>query len=166
MKINKWYEKVEKIFTENADKILAAENTEDGAYFTLDGYVLYFLPGQHIMGVKPTIFKNGLSAAFGENANLADSLTHGEIVNFNHNGKPRKAIKLEVNAGNKVAYIQEKFTKDLPKNTDYYVTSMNRPVLAYIWDNNILNPVAAICPVIVDNTLHTEFIAYRKERKG
>jgi len=156
MTINKWNEKAEKIFSENADRLKAAENTENGAYFSVNGCVAYFLPGEKIYCTDKSVYKTRLASAFNADGILADNVKHGKIIsNYGH----RNALKLTACNGEKVAYLQEKFTREFPKNALYYVKDYKSPVLVGIWENGILHLIAAVCPVLVAPVMGNEFVA-------
>jgi len=156
MTIIKWNEKAEKILSENADKIKAVENTENGAYFSINGCVAYFLPGEKIYSTDENVYKTGVARAFNTDGILADEVIHGKIRS---NYGRRNALKLTACNGEKVAYLQEKFTREFPKNALYYVKDYKSPVLVGIWENGILHLIAAICPILVAPVMGNEFVA-------
>ena len=156
MTINKWNEKVEKIFSESSDRIKAAENTESGAYFSVNGCVAYFLPGEKIYSTDKSVYKTGLASAFNAPGILADDVQQGKIRS---NYGRRNALKLTTCNGEIVAYLQEKFTREFPKNAVYYVKDYKSPVVVGIWENGILHLIAAVCPVLVAPVMGNEFVA-------
>lgn len=150
MKLEKLNEKIKKYFDDNIYDVIAAGNVGDGFVFTTDRYTMYVVRGEEVLSDK-----GAESARAGLLKTYNDIYTGGYVRGKAIPGKidNRKIIKVcSTPDGSGGAYIQAKFTKLLPKNTLYYTIperEIESPVVAGIWENDMINPVAVIMPVMV-----------------
>lgn len=150
MTTSKMYAKIEKILDKNPK---AFYNNESGTYFTMDGYVAYHIPDMQILSTNNTNYPNMNKFLLDLFSNASDDGKLARIIEYGiHPAADRKIRKLSADE-NLYAFIKESLVRDFPKNTLYYVSGSNKPVLAGIWENGVLYPFAIVMPVRLDPEL-------------
>lgn len=149
MTAEKFYEKAGKLLDENYDNVYY-ENTNDGAYFTLDGIVAFYLPGQQICTVRGTKKDVTISKLFRYDSKLADVIIHGKTPRVHSR---LKAVTYLKNKENDIrAYVKTRYFKLFPSNALFYVSGRNKPVTVGVYDNrNGLKILGLIMPVNIDD---------------
>lgn len=147
MKLAKWNEKVSAIFEDASlypDADFHYDVDDSGAYFCKSRFYAFYMPGETIYGTGNNDRKAPLSALF------QTAIKNGKLANVNETGtldcKKGKVRKLANDTC--TAYVQEKFLRIFPKNTSYYICGHNRPVVAGIWENDKLNVIGIVMPII------------------
>lgn len=166
----KMREKIERIFEENSNKIIATYNDDNLALFAINPYMMYRMNNTKIMTVhinqdntrstallkadvkagkpiKDDTKPSGLYNPFG------DIITQGKI-------KGSKKTVYRAYNGNNYVYFDKKFTKGFPKNTVYFTAGANDGVSAAIVDETTVYIFAVILPIRVhdDNDFTPEAV--------
>lgn len=145
MKLSKWNEKVHN----KLDDLTAGNgafycNRDDGVLFTdKSGAWLLFCPGVKMLSANGGKNNRPLLNEYWDrtirgNGQLSESSEAGTL-----NGEKVHRFS----AGDTVVYCADKFLRQFPKNTLFYVESMTRPVTAGIWENGQLTIIGLIMPV-------------------
>lgn len=104
------------------------DEDNDGFWFSTDGYQIYFVGGRRVLSVGTIKYMPKMAEAAKE-AIRYGVLTTNQIKGIA--GKDEVRL-LQVNRidRNTEAFVNEKFLRGLPKNTNLYVSSCATPVLA------------------------------------
>ena len=164
MKITKWNEKVSAILDTMLEKDDAVYcNRDDGVVFAnKQGTFAMFCPEHTVWTVKPFPVgieaqrKNALSAIWDKtiqsDSKLADSTEIGTLIQ--HGNSKRKVRKFNNDYLGLSVYVQERFLRQFPANTLYYVSGRNKPVIAGIWENDRLYVIGFVLPIMVACDYH------------
>ena len=146
----KWYEKAGKIFDSMESGSVLFYNAENGMYFSgRDGHKAYYIPDCEVLTSRndsSQMKSNFLQKVFtdaSDKGELATEVTNGKVHN---DGFSSCALRLS-NSENTV-YVQERFTREFPANTLYYISGRNKPVLACLEDGGQLYQIAIVMPVL------------------
>ena len=145
MKIEKWNAKAAEMLDQLCDngKIRYC-NREDGVLLCDEkGTFLLFVPGSHVLSVNNG--KNHISALsqYWDRYTSADSvLSDSDVSGWIDGMKCRQFC-----ANGVTVYAQEKFLRQFPKNTLYYVKSETDPIICGIWENDVLHVIGIVLPI-------------------
>lgn len=143
MNITKTYEKINQYISEHIYEIYAA-NVDGGSVYTIDRYVMYYLPGLTAWTARTNqtnALYNLYNSIFTENYRRGKAIP-GKIGN-------RCIIKISNAPDGGNTYISKKFTKLLPAGTEYYTIPEKgqlSPVLAGVYQDNQFYVFAVIMP--------------------
>ena len=148
MKYNKWIEKLAATTEKMISKKCKYCNTEKGAYIaSLPGDYALFYPGYSVLSVDPQQNCPGLQKTIEENTReciLADTITFGKT------DENKKCKKIENKEKNICVYVYDSILNKFPKNSVYYVSAKNKPVLVGLWENDQLYILGVALPFRVE----------------
>lgn len=149
MNITKTYEKIEKYLDAHVYHIKKSDNVNGGSVYTVDGFIMYFLPDcsawtVHIdpSGSRPLY--NLYNGIFTENYRRGKT-TPGKIGS-------RAFLRISNKPDGAYTYILKSFTKLLPAKTDYYTIPEHggkSMVVAGSYQDNKFHVFAVIAPFLV-----------------
>lgn len=161
MTVLKMREKVERIFEENSNKIVATYNDENLALFAINPYMMYRMNNTKLLTVhinqnntrREALFRCDATAGkpikddttpTGIYNPFGDIITPGKI-------KGSKRNVLRAYNGQHYVYFDKKFTRGFPKNTVYFSSGKKDGVTAAIIEGSTVYAFAVIMPISVIN---------------
>lgn len=149
MKIERWYEKANAIFDENANTGIIAANLDDGFIFANPAgtYALY-IPGCSVAGA---IWERDDLARKSKTLRVLhdQAMKAGELATSERTGTfaDRKCKVRQFSNGKAEVYVYEKLLRMFPKNAIYYISSPIAPVIVGIWENDRFHEIGLVMPM-------------------
>ena len=148
MNVSKTYEKIEKYLDAHVYDIKKADNVEGGSVYTVDGFIMYFLPDCSAWTVH--IDPNGSRPLYNlYNGIFTENYRRGKITPGKIGSRAVLRISNKPDGGN--TYILKSFTKLFPAKTDYFTIpelGSKSMVVAGSYQNNKFHVFAVIAPFL------------------
>ena len=157
----KMREKVERIFEENSNKIIATYNDDTLALFAINPYMMYRMNNTKIMTVhinqdntrREALLRVDVTAGKPVKDDTSSSGLYnplGDVITVGKCKGSNKTIYRAYNGQNYV-YFDKKFTRGFPKNTVYFTAGKKDGVSAAIVEGSTVHIFAVIMPLYIQN---------------